>query len=282
MTWTAGYLAKAGLDDPRLSSELLLAHALSCRKIELYTRFDQVPGDEQRAAFRELVLRAAGHEPIAYLVGFKEFYSLAFEVTPDVLIPRPETEALVDRMIACCRGCGNPANFVDVGTGSGCVAVAVLSQVDSARAVATEVSPAALAVAGRNAERHGVTDRLTLIEADRLDVPAELVPEGGFDLIVSNPPYIAEGDLAQLPANVRDYEPRIALAADADGLGFYRTFAESGPRLLRPGGSVLVEIAAGMGPAVIEVFAAAGRFEHIGTWRDPADPHDRVMQFRVA
>lgn len=282
LTWTSKYLEQGGVDEPRLSAELLLSHALACAKIDLYARFDRVPDEAQRARLRELVRRAARHEPIAHLIGCKEFYSLTFEVTPDVLIPRPETETLVERAIAFCRSLDtDPATFLDLGTGSGCVAIAVLSQVPGARAVATDVSEAALDVARRNARTHAVLDRLTLVKADRLGLPADCVPEGGFDAIVSNPPYVADDELTSLPEDVREYEPRVALSAGRDGLTFYRTLHDSGPGVLKPGGSVLVEIGAGMGQAVREVMEAGDTFQHAGTWRDPGDPHDRVMQFTL-
>jgi len=280
LRWTTEFLAKAGVDEPRLSAELLLAHALGWAKIDLYTRFNEVPGEDQRGTFRELVRRAAAQEPIAYLTGRKEFYSLAFEVTPDVLIPRPETETLVERVVLHGRQRpGDGLRFLDLGTGSGCVAVAILSQLPGARAVGSDVSAAALHVARRNAERHRVSDRLELIEADGLRIPAECVPTGGFDVIVSNPPYVADGQRDRLPENVRRFEPAQALFAGPDGLRFYRLLHDAGPALLQPGGSVFVEIGAGMAPGVREVFNGDGAFAHTGTWRDPADPHDRVMQF---
>ena len=280
LRWTTDYLSRAGVDGPRLSAELLLAHTLGWAKIDLYTRFDEEPGDEQRAALRDLVRQAANHQPIAYLVGYKEFYSLDFEVTPDVLIPRPETEALVERAIAWCRATDLPeVHLLVLGTGSGCIAVALLSQVPQVRIVGSDISSGALAVARRNAERHNVADRLTLVEADRLELPDSCVPAGGFDLIVSNPPYVAEGDLAILPRNVRDYEPHLALSAGTDGLIFYAALHDVGPSMLKPSGAVLVEICVGQGEAVRQVMEADGAFKHAGTWRDPADPHDRVMQF---
>jgi len=280
LRWTTEFLAKAGVDEPRLSAELLLAHALGWAKIDLYTRFNEVPGEDQRRAFRELVRRAAAHEPIAYLIGRKEFYSLAFEVTPDVLIPRPETETLVERVVLHGRQRpGDGPRFLDLGTGSGCVAIAILSQLPEARAVGSDVSEAALQIARRNAERHRVLDRLELIEADGLRIPAEAIPPGGFDLIVSNPPYVADEQCESLPENVRRYEPAQALFAGPDGLRFYRLLHDDGPVLLQPGGSIFVEIGAGLAPAVREVFDGHGAFTHAGTWRDPTDPHDRVMRF---
>ena len=280
LRWTTEYLSRAGVDEPRLSAELLLSHALGCAKIELYTRFDQEPTDQQRVAFRELVRQAAEHKPVAYLVGHKEFYSLDFAVTPEVLIPRPETEVLVERAIACCQASEEPqVHLLDMGTGSGCIAVAILSQVAKVRAVGSDVSATALAVARHNAETHQVADRLRLVQADRLNLPEDCVPSGGFDLIVSNPPYVAQRDMESLPRNVGEYEPRVALLAGADGLTFYRTLGESGPSLLKPGGALLVEIGAGMADAVHQVMESGEAFEHSGTWRDASGSHPRVMQF---
>ncbi len=283
LRWTQQYLTQRGVDEARLATEVLLAHALDCQRIELYTRFDSVPEPERRAAFRELVQAAADHTPVAYLVGSKEFFSLNFEVTPAVLIPRPETEALVVRALQLCkeRGLEDP-QLLDVGTGSGCLAVTILKHLPSARAVATDVSAEALQVARRNAEVHKVADRVHFAEIDRLEFAADLIPHGGFGLLVSNPPYVTADEMATLPPNVRDYEPAIALAEGGDGLSFYRTFAEAGPAILCAGGSILVEIGYGKGDRVLEIFDRSGRFEHVGTWRDPGDPHDRVMEFRLS
>ena len=280
LAWTTQYLDRAQVDEPRLATELLLSHALGWAKLELYTRFDHVPGEDERTTFRELIRRAAQHEPVAYLIGRKEFYSLAFEVTPDVLIPRPETEALVERVIDYCRKSGeDEVHLLDLGTGSGCIAIAVLSQVPAARAVGSDISPGAVAMAQRNAVTHSVADRLTLVEADGLDLPPDCLPNGGFDLIVSNPPYVAQADMENLPENVRRYEPSAALSGGPDGLAFYRLLNRSAGSVLKPGGVLFVEIGAGAGPQVRSVLEAGGTFEHQGTWRDPADPHDRVMQF---
>ena len=282
LTWTTQYLDRADVDAPRLSAELLLAHALNCRKIELYTRFDAVPDDNARSAFRELVRRAADHEPIAYLVAHKEFYSLDFEVSPAVLIPRPETELLVDRAVEFCRQAGEkPVRFIDVGTGSGCVAVAILSQAKNATGVATDLSADALEVARRNRDRHKLTDRLALFRADGPNLPPEALAGGRFDLFVSNPPYIAEGALASLSAGVRDFEPVEALRGGPDGLSLYRGFAAQAPDILAPGGTMFLEIGADQRNAVVDLFGRDGRFVLGGTWRDPGGPHERVLQFNL-
>ena len=281
LAWTSGHLEEKGVAEPRLSTELLLAHALDCRRIELYTHGEQIPSPDQLTTFRDLVRRSATHEPIAYLTGSKEFFSLAFEVTSDVLIPRPETETLVERVLAHCTDRGlSDATLLDLGTGSGCVAIAILINCPGVQVVASDISEPALAVARRNAETHGVGERMQFVTAPGVDLPAEVVPAGGFDVIVSNPPYVAEAEVATLPANVRDHEPRIALTEGADGLSVYRILAEAGSTVLKPDGAVFVEIGAGMADSVCNVFSAGGQFEHLGTWRGGSDPHDRVLGFR--
>ncbi|MFQ5491148.1 MAG: peptide chain release factor N(5)-glutamine methyltransferase [Phycisphaerae bacterium] len=283
LKWTTDFFGDAGLDDPRLSAELLLAHALDCKKIELYTRFDHQPDDSQLATFRGLIQKAVRHEPIAYLIGRKEFYSLTFEVTPDVLIPRPETEALVEQALAFCRGRpSGPIHFFDLGTGSGCIAITILTQAADTLAVAGDISQPALEVARRNAQRHSLEDRMTLVRADGIHLPADVVPPGGFDLIVSNPPYVADQQADQLPANVREHEPHQALFAGPDGLAVYRKLQAEAPPMLKPDGLMLVEIGAGMDNAVIDVMRDGVAFEHVGTWSDGADPHDRVLGFKPA
>ncbi len=282
LRWTGQFLASGGIDDSRLCAEILLSHVLGWSKIDLYARFEYEPTAEERTSFRELVKKAAAQHPIAYLVGQKEFYSLPFEVTPDVLIPRPETEALVEQAIELLRRreAEHPC-FVDMGTGSGCIAVAILSQVPSAQAVASDISAAALAVAQRNAERNQVDDRITFVEADRLKLPDACIPDGGFELIVSNPPYIGENQMGALPATVRQYEPESALVAGPNGLAFYTAIHDAAPMLLKPAGAVLLEIGAGMSEAVRRTMEESGLFRHDGTFRDAADLHERVLRFSV-
>jgi len=279
LSWTADYLGRQGVAEARLATEVLLAHAASCARIELYTRFEEVPDAEVVTKFRASVKRAAAHEPIAYLVGRKEFFSLSFTVTPDVLIPRPETETLVECVIDHCRAAGKEEpQLLDLGTGSGCIAIAVLSQLPRARAVATDVSEAALAIARANAQRHGVADRVTFVCADRLDLPTELIADGGFDVVMSNPPYVAADSMSGLDANVRDYEPHVALTDGADGLSLYRDVAGGGSRMIQPDGIVVFEIAAGQGDEVRGIFESAG-WRHRATKKDRVEGHDRVLVF---
>lgn len=279
LQWTRGFFEQAGLDSPRLCAEVLLSHALQCPRISLYTRFETVPGESELVVFRDAVRQAAAGKPIAYLTGAKEFFSLAFEVTPDVLIPRPETEILVERAIDLVRraGGGTP-ELVDVGTGSGCIAVCLARYLPEALVAASDLSAAALAVAQRNAARHGVSERIEFRSGDLLAPWTD--PPRQFDVLVSNPPYVSERDAAALPRNVRDYEPHAALFAGADGLDVIcRLLAEAPPRL-KPGAAVLIEIAYDQAEAVRALLAA-------GPWRDvtlfkDGGGHERVVQARRA
>ncbi|HRR83973.1 MAG TPA: peptide chain release factor N(5)-glutamine methyltransferase, partial [Phycisphaerae bacterium] len=244
LDWTAKWFREKQVEGGRLAAELLLARALNCRKIDLYTRYDSEPSEDQRRAFRELVRQAGDHTPIAYLLGSREFFSLEFQVGPAVLIPRPETEALAQRMIDLCRSTRERRwRILDLGTGSGCVAVAVAKYAPNAVLVASDISEEALAVARANIEHHGLSDRIRTVVADGFALPAECIPEGGFDAVVSNPPYISEAVYANLPPNIRDHEPRVALVPPcSDGLEMYRRFASEAPAVLGPGGRLLAEI----------------------------------------
>lgn len=278
LTWTREFLASRSVDEPRLSAELLLASALECRKIDLYTRFDQVPPVDRIERFRALVRDAGRHTPIAYLIGRKEFYSLEFEVSPAVLIPRPETELIVEHAVALARQLGaDPFHVLDIGTGSGCIAIAIARFVPAARVIATDVSPEALDVAARNAARLGVAERITFVHADAVDVPPETRPVGAFHVIASNPPYIAEDAIASLPANVRDFEPRIALAGGAEGLTVLRRIAQGARSLLTRGGRCCVEVASGQHDAVARLFEDAG-WRRVATARDGAGI-ERMLAF---
>ncbi|HWL92560.1 MAG TPA: peptide chain release factor N(5)-glutamine methyltransferase [Phycisphaerae bacterium] len=282
LDWTRQHFQSRGIDDSRLCAELLLAKVLNCQKITLYTRFNEVPTDEQRAAYRDLVKKAADHHPIAYLVGRKEFYSLEFKVTPDVLIPRPETELIVERALAWVAA--HPREHfrvLDIGTGSGCLAVTLARRVPGLHAIATDISPAALAVARENAAKHGVESRIQFVEADLLDLPYGLAPEGGFDLIVSNPPYVATRDAESLSRTVREYEPPAALFAGDDGLAIYRRLASGIAAMLRPGGLLLLEIGLGQADAVLDLFVGIPGLTPAGQYRDLAGI-ERTLAFTLS
>jgi len=281
LQWTADYLTRHGVEEARLSTEVLLAHAVGCPRIQLYTRFEESINGTRIDGFRELVKRAARLEPIAYLVEQKEFYSLSFRVTRDVLIPRPETESLVECVVdECSRARLKSPVLWDMGTGSGCIAIALLKQLPTATVTATDISAPALEVARHNAERHGVQDRLTLLMADRLTLPANQVTPGGFDALVSNPPYVAQVTLSMLPRSVREFEPAIALTDGDDGLSFYRGIAADGAGWLTEDGAVFVEIADGAHDAVISTMTSTGIFSHERSWKDRVTGRERISMYR--
>jgi len=265
LEWTKDYFARAQVDSPRLSAEMLLACVLDCERIELYARFDGVPTDRQRHAYKQLVRRAAEHEPVAYLVGGKEFYSLRFTVTPAVLVPRPETELLVSHATDHLKSLGRPGFMWDVCTGSGCVAVATARQVDDLTVLATDVSDEAVAVAAGNAADNGVNGRVLSRQADLLTRPADCGDLPAFDAITANPPYVATGD--ELPPAVL-HEPASALLAGADGLDVIRPLAAAAPDQLADGGALILEFGCGQADAVRDLIVATGRFAEPAIIRD--------------
>jgi release factor glutamine methyltransferase len=246
LEWTAGYLQQKGVESPRLEAELLLAHALASPRIQLYTRFDEVPDEPLRKAFRQLIQRRLEGAPVAHLLGRKEFFSLDFEVGPDVLVPRPDSEWLVTECLKRAKGLEAPA-VLDVGTGSGCLAIAVACRHKGARVTAIDLSRAALEVARRNAERHKVAERVRFLEGDLF---APLPPGETFDFILSNPPYVPTAEVAGLAPEVRDHEPRLALDGGPDGFAVLDRLLAGAPAHLAPGGHLLVEIHSGLeGPS---------------------------------
>jgi release factor glutamine methyltransferase len=235
-------LRTAGVAEPRREAGTLLAHSLGCDRAFLITHADEALTVAQASAFRASVARRAAGEPFQYIAGRQEFYGLEFEVGPDVLIPRPETELLVEEALKLLKGLDAPL-VCDVGTGSGCIAVTLLHERVDARGFALDVSPAALAVAARNAARHGVEERLQLLVSDCFDALRGGAHEGTrFDLVASNPPYIAESDLEALQREVREHEPRLALTPGGDGLSVVRRLVAEAPHFLKPGGHLLIEI----------------------------------------
>jgi release factor glutamine methyltransferase len=241
----AARLRGAGLAEPRREAGTLLAHALGRDRAFLITHADDALTAAQASDFRARVGRRAAGEPFQYIAGRQEFYGLEFEVSPDVLIPRPETELLVEEALKLLGGSDGPL-LCDVGTGSGCIAVTLLHERKDARGFALDVSPAALAVAARNAARHGVGERLRVLVSDCFDALRAGEHKGlRFDLVASNPPYIAEADIEGLQKEVRDHEPRAALTPGGDGLTVIRRLVAEAPEFLRPGGHLLLEIGYG-------------------------------------
>lgn len=263
--WTADHFASRGIESPRLDAECLLAHALGTTRLKLYLDFEKPIAEAERSPFRELVRqRADDRVPVALLTGCKEFWSLNFEVGPEVLVPRPETETLVELALQRASNPEDELTILDVGTGSGAIAVSLATELPKARLTAIDISPGALEVARRNAETHGVSGRIRFLEGDGF------APVAGerFDLVLSNPPYIAERDEPQLAPELQ-HEPRAALFSGADGTELLgRLAAQAGDRLAE-GGFVAFEIGAGQSEWLAGQLAQTGLAE-ISVHRDAA------------
>jgi release factor glutamine methyltransferase len=272
LAWTIDFLKSKGNDDARREAEILLAHVLGCKRVDLFVRYEEQPSEAERTKFRELIQRRVAGWPVAYLVGLRGFYLLDFEVNPAVLIPRPDTETLVLEALKRLKPLSAP-EVLDIGTGSGCIAISLAHQKKDARVTATDVSPDALDVAKRNAAKHTVADRITFLQGDLF---APLPPGSTFDLIASNPPYIAQGEFPSLAPDVRDHEPRLALDGGPDGLAFYRRIAKDAPAFLKPGGSILLEVGYTQGAAVRGLLAERPELEVGPTLKDVGG-HPRVV-----
>ncbi len=275
LDWTAGFLSEKGSEYPRLDAEVLLAHALDCRRIDLYTRYTDIAAEDARQRFRELVRRRIEGCPVAYLVGRKEFFSLTLEVSPAVLIPRPESEFVVMECLRLAEELAAPT-VLDIGTGSGNLAIAVALRHKGAQVTAVDVSGDALAVAARNATRHGVADRITFLQGDLF---APLAEGQRFDFILSNPPYIPHDDIAGLSAGVRDFEPHLALDGGADGFAVFDRLVSEARERLQPGGHLIVEIGAPQEEPARQRIAAISGYELAPTIQDYSG-HPRVLRAR--
>lgn len=263
---TAEYLESKGSPSARLDTELLLSRALDTDRVQLYLRMDQPLLPAELDAFRELVRRRATHEPVAYILGRREFYGVSLEVSPAVLIPRPETEVLVDAVLEELPE-DSQARVLDIGTGSGAIALAVLKERPQVSAIATDVSTEALALAKKNAEALRLSGRIEFREGSLLE-PLESGER--FEIVASNPPYITEAEMAGLMPDVRDFEPRGALTPGGDGLALVRQIVEGAGPFVKPGGLLLVEIGATQGEAAYALAEAAGAWQDIEVRRDLA------------
>jgi release factor glutamine methyltransferase len=259
LKWTTAYFQDKGVSEPRASAEVLLAHALNLSRLDLYLRYDQPLSPQELARFKGFVQRRRAGEPTAYLTGHREFWSLNFKVTPAVLIPRPETETLVEAVLQVLKP--ETENWsLEVGVGSGALIIALARELPQTRWVGIDISGEALGIARENAENHGVQGRISFLRADLLGA---FKPGPRFSLLVANLPYVPRPVWEQLPKDIKDYEPREALLGGADGLDLIRPLVKEAPGHLLSGGWLALEVADGMAPQVADLLQETGAYGQI-------------------
>jgi release factor glutamine methyltransferase len=272
--WTTGYFSDHGIEHARSEAEILLAHALGARRIDLYVHYDQPLCESELADFKRLIKRRANKEPVAYITGMREFWSLELRVSPAVLIPRPETECLVEAVLPLLEGeSTDPKYVLDLGTGSGAIVLALAKEHPEHRYVAMDRSFRALQIAKGNAAANGLCKRISWFCGDWLS--AVTSDWTGFDLIVSNPPYIPTNDIDGLPSDIREFEPILALDGSENGLLCLRTILESAPQILSPGGVLCLEMGFDQAASVTSLAAAVGLYGPVKIVKDYSG-HDRV------
>lgn len=275
LDWTIGHLKQHGSESPRLDAEILLAHARSCPRIQLYTQYDAPLTPEERATMRDLVRRRAAHEPVAYLVGFREFFGLDFDVAPGVLIPRPDTESLVMTALEVANECTAP-RILDVCTGTACIPIAIAASCPSAVCTAIEIDERARSIGRRNIEKHKLTDRITLLSGDLF---SSLDSGIAFDVITSNPPYVTDAEMNTLQPDIRLHEPELALRGGVDGLDIVKRLITDAASWLTEGGTLLLETGSQQGETVCQLIAATGHYEPAQIVKDPGG-RSRVVRAR--
>jgi release factor glutamine methyltransferase len=276
LNWITDYFTEKNVDSPRLSAELLLSHILNLQRIDLYTNFDRKVPKDKLDRLHTLVKRAAQSEPIAYLIGKTEFYSIEMDIAADCMIPRPETELLVDRAIEFLKSREGMQQTCDLCTGCGCIAIAIAKNISNVYITATDISPAALNVAAKNIQKHSLTDKIRLLCGDLFEPLVPHLDAGKFDLRVCNPPYVSATDYEALDNNVKEYEPKIALWAGSDGLDIYRQIAVKVDDFLKPGGVLILEIGYSQGQAVRDLLEKTNCFFEIKIEKDFHN-NDRII-----
>lgn len=279
--WSSEYFSQKGISTPRLDAELLIARTLKLDRIQLYTQFDSPITEQELKNFKVLLQRRAEREPLAYILGEKEFFSLKFEVSPAVLIPRPETEQLVELGLDHLKKISTDSNLniLDLATGSGCVLLALLHAIPSAKGIGVDISAEALEVAAANARRHSLEDRVQWVKQDLSQGWSEAC-SGPFDLITANLPYVSETEYAELEPEIRCHEPKGALVPGIDGTEAFRWVLPRLSSLLKPGGLVLLEIGEGQRQAVLDLVKKITPQFTTKIFRDLSDK-DRVLSISV-
>lgn len=275
LEWMAKHLEAKGIDSPRLTGELLLAHVLNCERLRLYMEVDRPASPRELAALRDGVRRVAAHEPVQYVIGEGWFFARAFTVSRLTLIPRPSTESLVECVVADARERGGDAfRIADIGTGTGCLAITLAAELPNAMIVATDLDEETIDLARTNARRHNVLDRIEFRVGSLFAPLSRAAGAEQFDYVCSNPPYIPDHEWPDVPPNVRDHEPALALRGGADGLDVIRPLIAGAADHLRPGGRLVLEIAHCHHDLVIELVERADGLsnprvltDHEGLWR---------------
>ena len=275
LNWMSDYFKQKNIDSPRFSAEMLIAHVLGMKRIELYMHFDKQVEQAKLDSLRALVKRAGQSEPIAYLTGKTEFYSMPMFVSQACLIPRPETELLVERAIEFLRTRSGPQYILDLCTGCGTIAAAIAKNCPSAKVVATDISDAALTVASQNIELHKLESQIELLCGDLFTPVIKQLDVSAFDLIVSNPPYISTSEMQTLDKNVKDFEPHLALHGGVDGLDIYRRILAEVENFLKPDGVLMMEIGYGQAEAIRQMLEETGLFAKINIEKDLSN-NDRI------
>jgi len=270
LTWTTDYLKENGADSPRLDAEVLLAYASQCQRIDLYTSFEQDPGEQVRNSFRSLVKQRADGTPVAYLVGQREFFSLPFHVSPAVLIPRPETEFVVTTALDIIHqhyADQTTVDLIDVGTGSGAIAIAIAKQLSQCHIRAIDSSSPALTIAQQNIAQHQMQAQVTSLQSDLLE---QIPDEEQVHIVVSNPPYVSQAEYEQLESTVRDHEPQSALLAGPSGLEVYDRLIPQAAAHLYPQGWLILETSPQLHQALTRQLNENPLYEAIGVVNDLA------------
>lgn len=265
------YLEKKSIESPRINAEILLAHVLNCRRLDLYLSFDRPLSDDEKNSYRELLKRRALREPLQYITGYVEFYGLRLNVNSSVLIPRPETELLVEEVIKHVKE-GSRVKILDIGTGSGNIAIALASNLPDAQVTGIDISGEALRTAAANAELNTAPE----IKFINKDITRDPIFNEMFDIVVSNPPYVSIDDFNSLQPELKVYEPQIALTDDGDGYKFYRIIIGSAEKFLKPGGLIFFEIGKGQS-IVIKKIMEENNFSDIEVFYDYAK-FDRIIK----
>ncbi len=263
-------LSAAGIDNARLDAEILLAHLIRKDRVWLIIHRDEALDEELRLLYDSSVHRRARREPLQYIIGKQEFWGLEFKVTPDVLIPRPETELVVESALSHIQSAGGPVTIIDLCAGSGCIAVSLAKSTAGARIFATDTSVRALAVARANARKHGVADHIRFLEGDLFMPLSELDLHGITDIIVSNPPYVRSGDLPALQPEVRDFEPELALIAGPEGTEIHQRIIDQAPKFLKKHGALIMEMGQGQADVLIRTVKDSGQYDSPDILKDLA------------